>query len=30
MKTVNIREWEPYSKDKLLKLLNNNENTLSF
>ena len=29
MKTVNIREWEPYSKDKLLKLLNNNENTLN-
>jgi len=29
MKTVNIREWKPYSKDKLLKLLNNNENTLN-
>ena len=29
MKTVNIREWKPYSKDKLLNLLNNNENTLN-
>ena len=29
MKTVNIREWKSYSKDKLLKLLNNNENTLN-
>ena len=29
MKTVNIREWKPYSKNKLLKLLNNNEDTFN-
>ena len=29
MKTVNIREWKPYSKNKLLKLLDNNENTFN-
>ena len=29
MKTVNIREWEPYSKNKLLKLLNNNEDAFN-
>ena len=28
MKTVNIREWKPYSRNKLLNLLDNNEYTL--
>ena len=29
MKTVNIHEWKPYSKNKLLKLLNNNEDAFN-
>ena len=29
MKTVNIREWQSYSKNKLLKLLNNNEDAFN-
>ena len=29
MKTVNIREWQQYSKNKLLKLLNNNEDAFN-